>query len=64
MGHQRIAESKIRAEWESKVDKLENTVRTLKEREKEAREELEGWLNDEKSKEGSVRVDFEQLVTE
>lgn len=39
---------------ESKVETLEAKVRGLKEREKEARVELDGWLREEKGKEGSV----------
>jgi hypothetical protein len=63
MGHQKLAESKSRAELEhktekleGKVEKLECLVKTLKEREKESRDELERWMKDEKSKEGSVSV--------
>lgn len=41
---------------ESKVENLEAKVRGLREREKEARSELEGWLREEKGKEGSVRL--------
>jgi hypothetical protein len=38
----------------AKVELLEGSVRALKEREKEARAELEGWLREEKSKENGV----------
>ena len=40
---------------QERVDSLEVKVRRLKEREKEARAELDGWLREEKGKEGSVR---------
>lgn len=63
IGHQRLADSKSRVELqqkadklETKVEKLEGVVKALKEREKESRDELERWMKDEKSKEGSVSV--------
>jgi len=67
MVHQRAAESKTSAlalkeaqaeisSLETKVEGLEGKVKTLKEREKEARAELDGWLKDEKGKEGSVSL--------
>lgn len=40
---------------DAKVDSLETKVRGLKEREKEARAELDAWLRDERGKDGSVR---------
>lgn len=39
---------------EGKVETLGAQVRTLREREKDARAELDSWLKDEKSREGSV----------
>lgn len=39
---------------EEKAETFEVKVRGLKEREKEARAELDGWLREEKGKEGSV----------
>jgi len=41
---------------EERVESLETKVRGLKQREKEARAELDGWLREEKGKEGSVRL--------
>ncbi|WVR03927.1 hypothetical protein IAU60_000926 [Kwoniella sp. DSM 27419] len=46
---------------EEKVDSLEGKVKGLKEKEKEARAELDSWLNDEKSKEGSSGKEVRDL---
>jgi uncharacterized protein YhaN len=50
------------ATLENKVEGLEGKVKTLKEREKEAKSELDGWLRDEKGKEGSVSLRLVQTV--
>ncbi|CAD6583673.1 MAG: hypothetical protein TREMPRED_003614 [Tremellales sp. Tagirdzhanova-0007] len=49
------------ARLEGRVDGLETKVRGLKEREKEARAELDGWLREEKGKEGSVDKEKREL---
>lgn len=46
------------------MEKLEATVRTLKEREREARTELDSWVREEKSKEGTVSLMSLATMTE
>ncbi|KAK8861474.1 hypothetical protein IAR55_002295 [Kwoniella newhampshirensis] len=49
---------------ESKVQMLEAKVRGLKDREKEARSELDGWLREEKGKEGSTDKEKRELQSQ
>ncbi|WVW80019.1 hypothetical protein I302_101992 [Kwoniella bestiolae CBS 10118] len=49
---------------ENKVELLETKVKTLREREKEAKGELENWLKDEKSKNGSMEKSKKEFMNQ
>ncbi|OCF74860.1 hypothetical protein I204_03703 [Kwoniella mangroviensis CBS 8886] len=49
---------------ENKIEILETKVKTLREREKETKSELERWLKDEKSKNGSMEKSKKEYMTQ